>query len=96
MNWTEAVVQKFERLRERLAAVEAELDAQSALADQAVKALAEMNNANGKLMMDLAAVMNERDAAQAGEARAVEALKAVAEWIEKEAAALRAGEVGNE
>ena len=27
MNWTEAVVQKFERLRERLAAVEAERDA---------------------------------------------------------------------
>lgn len=35
----------------------------------AVKALAEMNNANGKLMMDLAAVMNERDAAQAEAAR---------------------------
>ena len=65
------IEQKFERLRERLAAVEAERDAQSALADQAVKALAEMNNANGKLMMDLAAVMNERDAAlkRAAEAR---------------------------
>ena len=61
----------------KVVAVEAERDAQSALADQAVKALAEMNNANGKLMMDLAAVMNERDAAQAEAARAVEALSLV-------------------
>ena len=43
--------------------------------------------------MELAEMQAERDAARAGEARAVEALKAVAEWIEKEAAALRAGEV---
>ena len=63
------IEQKFERLRERLAAVEAERDAQSALADQAVNLLAKMNNAYGSLIIDLAAVMNERDAAQAEAAR---------------------------
>ncbi len=95
MNYTEAVVQKFERLRARLAAVEAERDAARAKRDAARAEVAHMKREQQAMIMqhrhdirDLGQLLQDERckvatieaawyAARAGEARAVEALRAV-------------------
>lgn len=85
MNWTEAVVQKFERLRERLAAVEAERDCWKAATKRLEDAVLKAGCAVDSFVFHEDCIVTpnvrelraERDAAQAGEARAVEALRTI-------------------